>query len=64
MWPMVEQGLSSHVRAGNLKNGVAFAPAGSICPCLGLKMGEHVGNLGIVLKGTERMRKVSWKVAT
>ena len=64
MWPMVEQVLSSQVRAGNLTDGVAFAPAGSVCPCLGLKGGEErVGNLEIVLKGTERMRKVSWKVA-
>lgn len=35
MWPMVEQGLSSQVRAGNLTDGMAFVPAGSVCPCLG-----------------------------
>lgn len=58
MWPMVEQVLSSQVRAGNLTEGVAFSPAGSVCPRLGLKEEERV-----VLRGTERMRKVSWKVA-
>lgn len=63
MWPMVEQGLSSQVRAGNLTEGVAFAPAGSVCPCLCLKGEEKLGNLEIVLRGTERMRQVSWKVA-
>lgn len=52
MWPMVEQGLSSLVRPGNLTDGVAFAPAGSVCPCLGLKGEERVGNLEIVLRGT------------
>ena len=58
---MVEQGLSSQVRAGNLTDGVAFYPEGNVCPCLGLKGEERVGNLEIVLRGIERMRKVSWK---
>lgn len=58
MWPMVEQVFSSQVRAGNLTEGVAFSPSGSVCSCLGMKEEERV-----VLRGTERMRKVSWKVA-
>ena len=33
MW--LEQGLSSQVRAGNLTDGMAFAPGGSVCSCFG-----------------------------
>ena len=58
MWPMVEQGLSSQVGLEILQ---------MVWPLLQQEVSGHVwervGNLGIVLRVTMRMRKVSWNVA-